>query len=87
MFFFEAILKQKTKKIAFLILSTRNYYKPVFGLFHLYIRVKCIIIYTSVMGLERLNITIPDSEKKKKQFNLPQRPQKVTGVWEREKQN
>jgi len=21
-----------------------NYYKPIFGLFHLYIRVKCIII-------------------------------------------
>ena len=28
------------------------------------------------MGLERLNITIPDSEKKKKQFNLPQRPER-----------
>ena len=40
-----------------------NYYKPIFDLFHLYIRGKCIIILYKRDGFGKLNITIPDSKK------------------------
>jgi len=42
----------------------QNYYKPIFDLFHLYIRGKCIIILYKRNGFEKLNITIHDSGKK-----------------------